>query len=124
MAIAQKRVARYSDRVRVFVGDAEAIDSPDASFDAVIDYGILHHVPNWPQALREISRVLKLGGTFYFEDLLKGFVSAWPIRILLNHPQATQFIGQEFRAGLEVAGLRVKKWRQWGEWGVMGQARK
>ena len=124
VALAQKRVAKYGDRACIFVGDAEAIDAPDASFDAVVDYGIIHHVPNWPQGLKEISRVLKPGGTFYFEDLLKGFVSAWLVRILLNHPQATQFTGREFRAGLEAAGLRVKKWRQWGECGILGQASK
>jgi hypothetical protein len=61
---------------------------------------------------------------FYFEDLLKGLVSAWLVRDLFDHPQATQFYGREFRAGLEAAGLHVQKWRQWGEWGIMGQAGK
>lgn len=89
VALAQKRVAKYGDRARVFGGDAEAIEALDADFDTVIDYGIIHHVPNWPQALREISRVLGPGGMFYFEDLFKGFISAWPIRVLFDHPQAT-----------------------------------
>lgn len=124
VALAQERVAQYEDRVRIFVGDAEAIDAPDANFDTVVEYGILHHVPNWPQALREITRVLKPEGKFYFEDLLKGFISAWPMRALFDHPQATQFTGREFRAGLEAAGLRVAKWRQLGEWVVIGQVSK
>ena len=122
VALAQKRVAKYDDRARVFVGDAEAIDAPDATFDAVADYGIIHHIPNWPQALKEIARVLKPGGVFYFEDLLKGLVSAWLVRDLFNHPQATQFYGREFRAGLEAASLSVTRWRQWGEWGMIGAA--
>lgn len=124
VALAQDRVAKYGDRVQVFVGDAEAIDAPDASFDAVVEYGILHHVPNWQLALKEIARVLKPGGVFYFEDLLKGLISPWPARALFDHPQATQYYGRDFRAGLETAGLSVLKWRQWGEWGVMGQAGK
>ena len=124
VALAQKRVAKYGNRARVFVGDAEAIDVPDASCDAVVDYGIIHHIPNWPQALKEIARVLKPGGVFYFEDLLKGLVSAWLVRDLFDHPQATQFYGREFRAGLEAADLHVQKWRQRGEWGIMGQAGK
>ena len=122
VALAQKRVAKYGDRVRVFVGNAEAIDAADSSFDAVVDYGIIHHIPNWPQALREIARVLKPNGIFYFEDLLKGLVSAWLVRDLFDHPQATQFYGREFRAGLEAAGLRAQKWQQVSEWGVMGTA--
>jgi len=131
VALAQKRVARYGSRARAPVGDAEALDAPDGSFDVVVDYGILHHVPNWPQALRQIARVLKPGGVFYFEDVLKGFVSAWPIRALFDHPQDTQFTGREFRAELEAAGLRVSRWRSLGirsgppaEWGIAGQADK
>ena len=124
VVLAQERMTKYGARARVFVGDAEAIDAPDSSFDAVVDYGILHHIPNWQKALREIARVLRPGGVFYFEDLLKGLVSARLVRDLFDHPQATQFYGREFRAGLEAAGLRVQKWWQLGEWGIMGQAGK
>ncbi len=87
-----------------------------------MDYGILHHIPDWQMALSEIARALRPGGMFYFEDLLKGFISAWLLRELFDHPQATQFYGREFRAGLEAAGLHVTRWRQFGEWGVMGAA--
>lgn len=124
VALAQKRMAQYGNRARVFVGDAEAIEAPDASFDAVVDYGILHHIPNWQKALQEIARVLRPGGVFYFEDLLKGLISPWPARVLFDHPQATQYYGREFRAALEAAGLCVQRWRQWGEWGVIGQVGK
>jgi SAM-dependent methyltransferase len=124
VALAQKRLAKYGGRARVFVGDAARIAAPDARFDAVVDYGVIHHIPNWPQALREIARVLKPGGSFYFEDLFRGFISAWPARALFDHPQATQFSGQEFRDCLEAAGLRVRTWRELGAWGVMGQAGK
>jgi ubiquinone/menaquinone biosynthesis C-methylase UbiE len=121
---AGKRTAKYGDRARVFVGDAERIDAADAGFDAVVDYGVVHHIPNWRQALKEIARVLKPGGVFYFEDLLKALISAWPAPVLFDHPQTTQFYGREFRAGLEAAGLHVQKWRQWREWFCMGWADK
>lgn len=122
IALAEKRIAKFGDRARVFAGDAEAIDAPDAGFDAVVDYGIIHHIPNWPEALREIARVLRPGGAFYFEDLLKGLITLWPMRALFDHPQATQFYSREFCAGLETAGLRVTRWRQWGEWIMIGVA--
>ncbi len=122
VALAQQRLAKYGERARVWVGDAERIAAPDASFDAVVDYGIIHHIPNWHQALREIARVLRPGGVFYFEDLFRGFISAWPARALFDHPQATQFSGQEFRDRLEAAGLHMRTWRELGDWGVMGQA--
>ena len=124
VVLARKRVSKYGNRAGVFVGNAEAIDLPDASFDIVVDYGILHHVPDWQKALMEITRILTPGGIFFFEDILKSFVSAWPIRNLFDHPQATQFTGQEFRQALEKAGLNVQKWRQLGEVGIVGQAGK
>lgn len=122
VALAAQRLTKYGERARVFVGDAEAIDAPDASFDAVVDYGVIHHIPGWQRALKEIARVLKPGGTFYFEDLLKGLTSTWPAPVFFDHPQATQFYGGEFRSELETAGLRMQKWRQVGEWAVAGRA--
>jgi len=124
IALARQRLTKYGKRVRVFVGDAEAIDAPDDSFDAVVDYGVIHHIPSWQQALKEIARVLKPGGMFYFEDLLKGLISTWPAPLFFDHPQATQFYGGEFRSELESTGLRVQKWRQLGEWAIAGRAGK
>ena len=124
IALAEKRLTRYRNRAHVFVGDAEAIDASDASVDAVVDYGVIHHIPNWKQALKEIARVLKPGGIFYFEDLLKGLISTWPAPLFFDHPQATQFYGREFRLELESTGLRVQKWRQLGNWAIAGRAGK
>ena len=124
VALAQKRVARYGRRAHVYVGDAEAIDMPDGTFEAVVEYGVFHHVHDWQQALREVARVLRPGGIFYFEDFLKGFVSAPLIRVLFGHGHVTEFTAQEFRAGLEAAGLQVRRWRSMVGWTIAGQAEK
>jgi ubiquinone/menaquinone biosynthesis C-methylase UbiE len=120
--LAQERLAGRGGRARAETGDAEAIPAPDAFFDSVFDFGILHHVPGWAEALGEIARVLKPGGQFYFEDILRGLTTWWPARMLFDHPQASQFSGGELRRGLEAPGLKLVAWRQWGEWAVMGQA--
>lgn len=122
ISLAKNRVDRYGQRAQVFVGDAEAVDLPDSSFDAVVDYGILHHVPGWQKALREIARLLKPGGRFYFEDIFKGFTHLLLIRTLTDHPLDTQFTGEEFRRGMEQAGMKVVKWGPLGDWLVIGQA--
>ena len=40
-----------------------------ATFDLVLDFGILRHVPNWRDALAEVQKILRSGGEFLFEDL-------------------------------------------------------
>jgi ubiquinone/menaquinone biosynthesis C-methylase UbiE len=125
VALAKERTARFGHRARVFVGDAERIEAPDASFDAVVDYGILHHVPDWRRALSEIARVLKPSGVFYFEDILKGFTGAPLMLTLFDHPQVTQFSGPEFRGALAAAGLQLEdSWRKLGGVGLLGRARR
>jgi ubiquinone/menaquinone biosynthesis C-methylase UbiE len=47
----------------VVQGDAERLPFADASFDRVSSNGVLHHTPDMPEALREIRRVLRLGGS-------------------------------------------------------------
>jgi SAM-dependent methyltransferase len=42
--------------------DAEALPFPDASFDLVYSWGVLHHTPNTQQAIREARRTLRPGG--------------------------------------------------------------
>jgi ubiquinone/menaquinone biosynthesis C-methylase UbiE len=49
-------------RVELRKGDATRIDHPDASFDVVYSFGVLHHIPDADRAAREIRRVLRPGG--------------------------------------------------------------
>jgi ubiquinone/menaquinone biosynthesis C-methylase UbiE len=44
------------------IGDGESLAFPDASFDVVYSFGVLHHTPDTAGAVREIHRVLKPGG--------------------------------------------------------------
>ncbi len=119
---AQKRLARYVDRVCLSVGDAEAIEAPDASFDAVVDYGILHHVPDWRKAIGEVARVLRPGGTFHFEEPFDDMLNMSLIGSKLDHPASGHFSAAEFRRVLEAAGMCIDGWRQYGQVFVMGYA--
>ena len=122
VALARARAAASDPAAHVYVGDATAICAPERRFDAVVEYAILHHIPAWREALAEIARVLRPGGVFYFEDLLRGFTTAWPISRLFDHPLQTQFGAAEFREALEATGLQVQAWYQLGPWAILGRA--
>jgi ubiquinone/menaquinone biosynthesis C-methylase UbiE len=47
------------------LGNAEGLDFPDASFDAVYSFGVLHHTPDIERSVAEVRRVLRPGGTAY-----------------------------------------------------------
>ncbi|MBI2891935.1 MAG: class I SAM-dependent methyltransferase [Deltaproteobacteria bacterium] len=94
------------------VGDISAIAEPDGAFDAVFVFGILHHVPEWREALREIHRVLAPGGVLLVEEL-HGRTAEWADRWLgTEHPRAAAFDWPTFRGGLEAAGLEIVEWRR------------
>ena len=102
------RLYRYPPkRLRLFVGDAAAIDAEDASYDAVFDFGIIHHVPAWQQAVAEVARVLKPGGRFFFEEVTKRALDRWFYRTFLEHPKTNRFSAEEFIAELERQGIVV-----------------
>ena len=42
--------------------NAENLDFPDATFDVVYSFGVLHHTPDIEKAVSEVRRVLKPGG--------------------------------------------------------------
>ncbi len=114
VAQARKRLARHGPRVRLWVGDAAAIAAPDASYDAVFDFGIVHHVPEWRRALAEVERVLKPGGRFYAEEMLRRFILHPITRRLLVHPEHDRFDSSDFIRGLREAGLEaVASWQLW-----------
>ena len=48
--------------VDAVVGDVQALDHPNDSFDAVVAAWMLYHVPDLDRALGEIARVLRPGG--------------------------------------------------------------
>jgi ubiquinone/menaquinone biosynthesis C-methylase UbiE len=76
LAVARKAVAA-SCPIELEEGDVRCLPFADASFDVVIDFGTSYHIDRPGRALREIARVLRVGGLFATETK----VSQW-----LSHP--------------------------------------
>jgi ubiquinone/menaquinone biosynthesis C-methylase UbiE len=62
---AGKRLAReegIAKRTRFQTGNAQSLDFPDKTFDAVVAHTLFSHVDDALSALKEAARVLKIGG--------------------------------------------------------------
>lgn len=112
---ARKRLSAYPrERLKLFVGDAERIDAANASYDAVFDFGIIHHVPEWQRAVAEVARVLKPAGRFFFEEVTKQALDRWFYRTFLEHPIENRFTAAEFVHEVERQGIKVGgNWAMW-----------
>lgn len=104
---AQNRLRRRAEQVRLWDGDVTAIEADKDQYDAVFDFGVVHHVPDWRLALSEVYRVLKPGGRFYAEEGLKKLITHWLVRRLTVHPQEDRFTHEQFCAAMEAMGFDV-----------------
>lgn len=61
-AVAHARAAYTDDNLRFMTGDATRLDLPDASFDVVVSFETIEHLPDPSIFIREIRRVLRPEG--------------------------------------------------------------
>jgi len=65
LAVARQFAAHRGVAIDFRLGNAERLDFPDESFDAVYSFGVLHHTPDIERSVAEVHRVLRPGGTAY-----------------------------------------------------------
>ena len=126
VALAERRLRRrgIDANVRLLVADATHMPFADSSFDAAFESGVLHHVPDWQAALREVGRVLKGGGRLWFAEPSKGRLTRGLYRFLPHAVEST-FDVEEWRAALSEAGLQVEEpLRRLPLWDICGVATK
>jgi ubiquinone/menaquinone biosynthesis C-methylase UbiE len=94
------------------IQNAYALSYSDAAFDSVVGSSVLHHL-DIEEALREIYRVLKPGGTICFTEpnMLNPQIAIqknvpWVKRKLRDSPDETAFFRWPLRRLLDVTGYR------------------
>lgn len=75
IAAAAKHAAENGLEIRYEVGRGEKLPFPDASFDLVACCDVLEHVDDPVQVVREVARVLKPEGVFFFDTVNRTWLS-------------------------------------------------
>lgn len=108
---ARRRAGGVSARTEVSTGDAENMAYPNDSFDAVFELTIFHHIPDWRRAVAEVARVLRPGGLFFYEELVREFhfdlpVISWVQQRFTVHPWDSIPARQTFLDAIAAEGLQ------------------
>jgi SAM-dependent methyltransferase len=80
MVAAAQRASAQTANASFEVGDATALELPDATFDGAVNRFALHHIPVPGRVLDTLARVVKPGGTIVVADHLldaDGAGAAW-----------------------------------------------
>ena len=80
--------------------DATRLPFAAATFDAVIGFGFLHHVPHWQTALAEVARILRPGGLYFIEEFYPALYQNRLTSRLLRHPEENRFESRDLHADL------------------------
>ncbi len=104
IALARKNL--INKKVDFETVDATKLNYHNNSFDAVFDYGAIHHIPSpgWKECLNEIYRVLKPGGKIFLYDLpIEAFDTIWGkiIKLFSIHPYSEMYRKEEFMSYLK-----------------------
>jgi ubiquinone/menaquinone biosynthesis C-methylase UbiE len=105
---AQRLLSRgLNSKILLSLATVEQLPFPNECFDAVVDFGVLHHVVRWQAGLSEVRRVLKPFGRFFFEEVTRAALNRWIYRTFLDHPTENRFSEEEFVAELAAGGIQL-----------------
>ena len=107
-------------KISFYVADVLRIPARSGSLDAVFGFGVLHHVPDWESALKEIVRVLKPGGVYYLEELYPSLYQNFITKHVLLHPTANRFRSGDLKRALKAAGLALDRLLEYSRVGILG----
>ena len=106
----QLEIARRRDlpNARFVEGSADDLGGfEERSFDAVLDFCILHHVEGWRTFFDECYRVLKDGGSVYVADLSRRCIHIVDALLHWGHDERALFTLKEFEAEANRRGFQT-----------------
>ena len=128
MSVAMLKLAlslHSAPRVSFVQGDATQLPLAGESFDTVFMLGGVHHINDRRSLFREVSRILKPGGVFYFREPVNDFLLWRWLRALiyrlspsLDHKTERPLRWAETVPPLEALGMRCRHWSTHGFLGL------
>lgn len=124
-----RKAGRYlkptqKEGISFFVGDVCTLPFDDLTIDAVFGFGVLHHIPDWQGALKEIVRVLKIDGIYFFEELYPSLYQNFITRHILLHPTENRFDSEELKRTIAASGLVMGSYLESRYLEILGYAKK
>jgi ubiquinone/menaquinone biosynthesis C-methylase UbiE len=119
LAIAQRRAEELGREADLRLGDAQALDFPDASFDSVVCTLALCTIPDDRAAVAEVYRVLRPGGRYLLLEHVRSPIRAVRAVQRLIEPLSVRFEADHLTreplehlsaVGFEVEELERSKW--------------
>jgi ubiquinone/menaquinone biosynthesis C-methylase UbiE len=102
------------------IGDATCLPYKDDRLDAVFGFGFLHHVPQWQQSLKEVSRVLKKGGVYFMVEFYPGLYQNIITKRLLVHPEVNRFQSWDLLEMFDRVDLKLARTFELKRLGILG----
>jgi ubiquinone/menaquinone biosynthesis C-methylase UbiE len=110
-AIDIAKVKNKDKSIAFQVGDATKLNFENNKFDAVFEFTMIHHLKNWKSCIKEVRRVLKLGGEFIIDDFSSSSFQTLFGKFLnkiLEHKHKI-YTENEFYVELENTGFKIMK---------------
>jgi phosphatidylethanolamine/phosphatidyl-N-methylethanolamine N-methyltransferase len=113
LALAQRRAAKLGLSAELRLGDVQALDFADGTFDTVVATFVFCSVPDPIQGLRELGRVVRPGGQILLLEHVR--VNGRLAGLLMDgsNPLIVRLIGANINrptvANVQAAGLEVKQ---------------
>lgn len=117
--ISRAKRRNKNSSIHFSIGDASNLKFKSGSFDAIFDFAIIHHIPNWKDCLGELKRVLKPGGQIIMEDLsIDTFSTIFGrfLKLFLKHPYDEMYTRNEFMVEIKKLGFKIVKEYRNGYW--------
>lgn len=86
---------------------ADLSEFVDGSWDIVVVFGVLHHIPAWRNVIDEVVRLLRPGGMMFIEEPSLDAIRFWDRLFHWGHPDA--FSLKNFEEYVNAVGLSIEE---------------